>query len=55
MADTIELGAVESLAMNHANIMSSTKSSIGHLLELLAQWKLFFQYYQFEIKLFHQL
>ena len=34
MADTIELGAVESLAMSHSsNIsMSSTKSSIGHLL-----------------------
>ena len=34
MADTIELGAVESLAMNYSsNIsMSSTKSSIGHLL-----------------------
>ena len=34
MADTIELGAVESLAMNYANriSMSSTKSSIGHLL-----------------------
>ncbi len=34
MADTIELGAVESLAMGHASSisMSSTKSSIGHLL-----------------------
>ena len=34
MADTIELGAVESLAMDYANkiSMSSTKSSIGHLL-----------------------
>ena len=34
MADTIELGAVENLAMSHANniSMSSTKSSIGHLL-----------------------
>jgi 3-oxoacyl-[acyl-carrier-protein] synthase II len=34
MADTIELGAVDSLAMAHStNIsMSSTKSSIGHLL-----------------------
>ena len=34
MADTIELGAVESLAMSHSSTisMSSTKSSIGHLL-----------------------
>ena len=34
MADTIELGAVESLAMSHSSSisMSSTKSSIGHLL-----------------------
>ena len=34
MADTIELGAVESLAMGHSSSisMSSTKSSIGHLL-----------------------
>ena len=44
MADTIELGAVESLAMeSFENIsMSSTKSSIGHLLELRVQLKLFF-------------
>ena len=34
MADTIELGAVETLAMSHSSriSMSSTKSSIGHLL-----------------------
>ncbi|MFC3629820.1 beta-ketoacyl-ACP synthase II [Paracoccus angustae] len=34
MADTIELGAVERLLGDHANnvVMSSTKSSIGHLL-----------------------
>ena len=44
MADTIELGAVEKLLGDYVlNVtMSSTKSSIGHLLELQVLLKLYF-------------